>query len=346
MRALTMDELESVSGSKSQQPVEAAQQAIGLVDGGGIGGGGTGISKISIVVNGSAPNPYNVLDGRFGEIFYGPSPWLFADMPLVRGGDPNQVDRPSVDNSNGASYHVSDAAVAAALNYWRPASGLDKTEEIAVVGHQSVDTSQIESYMQNCGMWFMGRGTNAVYWTDMEEMLVEASRNGVNTAFIFGHENDAKTHAPATHGYMIDGHITIASGLDLSVHNISDLKRLNLPTDLEAKIKPYLLLKGEDATKMLAENPLNITMREASLINNAVVDVMTSDVSRNYKNFTGRDFDLLPDAVKTVLVDVAYVEGPKFGQNRIAIDQHFYEAVIAYNPASAKTNTDRYSHPE
>jgi len=340
MRALTMDEVESVSAGKSQQPVEAAQQTIGLVDGGGIGGGGIDLSKISnIVVSGYAPNPYNVLDGRFGEIFYGPSPWLFADMPLVRGGGGNVDDGQSwVETGFSGEYLVSDAEVTALMAYWKPTNGPSPTEEVQVTGHQSTDTFSVAAYAQTCGAWFMGRGIGQPYdYKSIETMDVDAHSDGVDRTFIFLHESDPRTHLPATHGYLIGGHVTVASGYDLAVHSLYDLKRLALPEDLQKKLEPYIGKNNDGSNNTaaftsLADHPLTITMREANLINSASVGVMISDVARLYGKITGRDFEVLPDAVKTVLVDVTYLEGPAYGHSNPGVDPHFYDAVKAFDP--------------
>ena len=121
MRALTMDEVECVTGGRSQKGSEVAMSESSGDVGGVGGGGGVNIANLpDTFITGSAQNPYNVLDGRFGELFYGPSPWLFADMPLVRGGAPNQVDGPSVDNGTAATFNVTDADIKSAWAYWSP----------------------------------------------------------------------------------------------------------------------------------------------------------------------------------------------------------------------------------
>jgi hypothetical protein len=96
MRALTMDEVESVSGGKSQKTVEVAQQANGLVDGGGIGGM---LSKIISAVSDffGAPHQYTPVsplllctpDQAMQALM---APWMTAPgAPQAKDGGPNQV---------------------------------------------------------------------------------------------------------------------------------------------------------------------------------------------------------------------------------------------------------------
>ena len=64
---------------------------------------------------------------------------------------------------------------------------------------------------------------------------------------------------------------TVATGFDIGQINEAGLKKLGFPEDLNAKLKPYLGLKGDSARGVLAKNPLTLTDSEVKTINRSVV---------------------------------------------------------------------------
>ena len=64
---------------------------------------------------------------------------------------------------------------------------------------------------------------------------------------------------------------TVATGFDIGQINEAGLKKLGFPEELNAKLKPYLGLKGDAARKALAKKPLTLTDGEVKTINRSVV---------------------------------------------------------------------------
>ena len=124
-------------------------------------------------------------------------------------------------------------------------------------------------------------------------------------------------------GTVIDeSGVTISTGFDLGQNNESDLKRLNLSAALHAKLKPYLLLKKNDAVKFLDENPLTITKAEADEIDIAVKKREVGALKAAYnispynkgkvtedKKTVKITFDDLPSQAQTVIASMSFQWG-------------------------------------
>lgn len=67
-----------------------------------------------------------------------------------------------------------------------------------------------------------------------------------------------------TKGYVPDPEgsksgVTIGTGVDLGQMAEGDLERLNLPTALKEKLRPYLGKKKHDALRLLEDMPLHVS---------------------------------------------------------------------------------------
>lgn len=107
--------------------------------------------------------------------------------------------------------------------------------------------------------------------------------------------------------------VTIASGFDLGQHNEYDLKGLKLSADLTKKLKPYLLLKKQDAVDFLKKNPLTITKEEADEIDLALKKKLVPQLKTRYLNSsynkTNTIFDDLPGQAQTVIASLSFQYG-------------------------------------
>ena len=118
-------------------------------------------------------------------------------------------------------------------------------------------------------------------------------------------------------GYVPDPHgsrsgVTIATGFDLGARNANDLRLLNLPRDLVAKLTPYLGFQSHDAVRVLRRAPLTITEAEAAAIDRAVKARATADLIAAYDAAApagSPGFAGLPAAAQTVIASVAFQYG-------------------------------------
>lgn len=136
--------------------------------------------------------------------------------------------------------------------------------------------------------------------------------------------------------------VTIATGIDLGARSESDIERLDIPTDLKKKLKPYAGKKGKTATDYLKKNPLIIATGDAYNLDKAVkksmVDILISkydaavEATNTIDCGTRIRFVHLPRSVQTAIASIAFQYGslesktPKFWQQiteqrwQVAID--------------------------
>ena len=108
---------------------------------------------------------------------------------------------------------------------------------------------------------------------------------------------------------------TIATGFDLGARRIGDLKALGLGPDLVRKLAPYAGKKGLDAARFVAENPLEISDREAGLIDRLAKKKIVTRFVRKYdremkKNPAAIRFRDLPGGTQTAIISVVWQYGP------------------------------------
>lgn len=117
-------------------------------------------------------------------------------------------------------------------------------------------------------------------------------------------------YVPQNHGVAVgNSGTTISTGCDLGQMNLNDLKTLNLSTDLQNLLIPYLGLKKQAAINFLNQNPLTITQEQADELDNAMQTKFTNNLTNLYNNYSDVNFDQLNDQQATVIADCTYQYG-------------------------------------
>lgn len=125
---------------------------------------------------------------------------------------------------------------------------------------------------------------------------------------------------------------TIGAGIDLGQMNDHDLKRLGLDSALEAKLRPYLGLKGQAADAFVQVSPLILTPAEVDTIGAAKYREIVDTLARNFNSDKQKrgyqaNFHSLPPAVKTTALSLAVNMGPNLSDKRKA--PKFWEALVS-----------------
>jgi len=146
-----------------------------------------------------------------------------------------------------------------------------------------------------------------------------------------------------TSGYVPDAEnsnsgVTIASGFDLGQKNESDLQ--GLPDDIVSILKPYLGIKGADASS-IASN-LKVSEDQAKTINEFAKSKELVGLKDKWQQATGKSFDDLPMNEATVIASVAFQYGDLSSRT-----PNFWNQVTSGDWDSAVVNLndfgDRYS---
>ena len=136
-------------------------------------------------------------------------------------------------------------------------------------------------------------------------------KTGIDWGFISSKEGGSKLK-----GYVPDpdgskSGVTIATGFDLGARTMNDLKGLS--PELQAKLAPFLGLKGEKAVAALKSRGLKITAKEAKEIDKmskgASTAKLKSEWNANAKKMGGKMFEDLTSAQKTVVASVGFQYG-------------------------------------
>lgn len=120
-----------------------------------------------------------------------------------------------------------------------------------------------------------------------------------------------------TGGYVPDvekskSGVTIATGFDLGARNLDDLRRIGLNGSLLSQLAPYLGLKKYEASRMLAEIPLSISLSECMQIDKAVKTHYITQLAKRYNDAISGDrirFENLKSEFQTVITSVSYQYG-------------------------------------
>jgi len=136
-------------------------------------------------------------------------------------------------------------------------------------------------------------------------------KTGIDWGFISSKEGGSKLK-----GYVPDpdgskSGVTIATGFDLGARGPEDIKGLS--PELQAKLAPFLGLKGEKAVAALKSRGLKITAKEAKEIDKMSKGASTANLKRewnaNAKKMGGKMFEDLTSAQKTVVASVGFQYG-------------------------------------
>lgn len=96
---------------------------------------------------------------------------------------------------------------------------------------------------------------------------------------------DNRTNAYIPEGKSKSG-ATIGIGFDIGQHNVRDLKRMGLSSDLIQKLSPYTMKKGSTAKSFLKSNPLSLDEKQVEDINTTVIRKKYEDFSRIYPEYS------------------------------------------------------------
>ncbi len=116
--------------------------------------------------------------------------------------------------------------------------------------------------------------------------------------------------------------VTVATGIDLGQRSSAELKDLGLPDSLIEKVSPYLGKKDSTAKNYLKSNPLELSQDEADLLDSAISQKISSQVSDKYYEATGQELSDLPEEAKIVLESLAYNFGPNLDQKLPTLWSH------------------------
>ena len=135
-------------------------------------------------------------------------------------------------------------------------------------------------------------------------------REGYSTEGYIPVEGKGKNYTSNSGSGTIAGKsgVTIANGLDLGQRN--NLDDIDVSDNIKEKLTPYLEKKKQDALDELRKNPLVLTEDESKELSEAVERSYYNQVKNKFnKNKNGRDFETLPNAVKTALYSLYYNQG-------------------------------------
>ncbi|WP_455204551.1 pesticin C-terminus-like muramidase [Kaarinaea lacus] len=169
--------------------------------------------------------------------------------------------------------------------------------------------------------------------------------NSIDFSFISSLEGGQQLRAYVPASGVSNSGVTVATGFDLGARNEADLKKLNLSTSLQKKLKPFLGLKKAAAVNALKTTNLIISKNEADSIDKAVKKEATDLLVRRYNAAikpAQKQFSQLPKEAQTVIASVAYQYGnlstraPKFW--KAVTDQNWADTV-----KQLKNFGDRYT---
>jgi len=107
-------------------------------------------------------------------------------------------------------------------------------------------------------------------------------------------------------GIIGNSGVTISAGVDLGQRNDADIKALNIPNTLKAKLLPYAGKRLEEAEKFLKLHPLNITLEESDQLEAAVIQKDLTRAIRVYEEHSRIRFETIPPEAQTVFASLAW----------------------------------------
>lgn len=143
-------------------------------------------------------------------------------------------------------------------------------------------------------------------------LVQETTQTGPQVDFSFIKEQEGfetSVYVPKKKSGEVAGQsgATIASGFDLGQRGASDLA--GLPSDLVAKLKPYLGKKGASAATFVSQNPLSITQQEADTINTFAKNQELGRLIPKFDAVSSVPFAQLTPQQQTVVASVAFQYG-------------------------------------
>ncbi|TAA08691.1 hypothetical protein EA658_18630 [Pseudoxanthomonas winnipegensis] len=139
-----------------------------------------------------------------------------------------------------------------------------------------------------------------------------------DSSFIFANEGGVRTT-----GYTLSASqfpnsgVTIGAGVDLGQQSAAGLLALDVPQSIINILNPFFSLRGNDAATAISTHGAPVlSTADATLLSNALLASTTSTVSSNFDSATsGIQFGQLPEQAQTVIIDVAYPNGPNLASS-------------------------------
>lgn len=133
----------------------------------------------------------------------------------------------------------------------------------------------------------------------------------IDWSFISAREGDRLTGYVPTKDDEPMGHsgVTVAEGIDLGQYRPEEIDAMALAPDLKAMLKPYCLLRGDDALAFLRDNPLILTQERADELDTAEQVRFTGELAAEYQKYSAVGFTGLSDAAQTCIASVAWQYG-------------------------------------
>lgn len=155
----------------------------------------------------------------------------------------------------------------------------------------------------------------------------------INFSFISELEGGCTTVACVPNPGGSKSGVTIATGFDLGARSLGDLENLGLESNIVEKLAPYLGLQSYDAEAELTKEPLQITQKEAELIDEASHQTHADSIAKRYDEATPSNvsFDELHSAIQTVIASVSF----QYGINLSRRTPNFWKMLVRQDWPSA-----------
>lgn len=103
--------------------------------------------------------------------------------------------------------------------------------------------------------------------------------------------------------------VTVGSGFDLGQHSLAEIKELNFNKRLHDKLVPYVALRGLKAKNKLKEQPLKLTLKQATELDKKVKGSKVEQAAELFNKHSNLDFYDLPRPVQTIIMSVSFQYG-------------------------------------
>jgi len=133
----------------------------------------------------------------------------------------------------------------------------------------------------------------------------------VDSSHIYTNEDGVHTT-----GYLVPGAsnagVTIGAGVDLGSQSASGLASMGVAQNIITTVTPYLGLKGAAASTAVTKNGYpTLSQADATSLSQALLDSTRATVASRFDATSAvAKFDELPAEAQTVIIDVAYPNGP------------------------------------
>lgn len=103
--------------------------------------------------------------------------------------------------------------------------------------------------------------------------------------------------------------VTVAAGFDLGQINAWELRKMQLPKELESRLSPFVGIRKADALAADFKN-LKLNKNEARLINIANKQKFIAKIETRFLKDSGSNFETLPPEIQTAIFSLLFQYGP------------------------------------